>query len=101
MYILTERDSGKQLMLGDGEVFFLALEENASTGYHWNVDPSNLLEINMEQSFPGREHLTGAPGLKLYRFMAKQTGDSMLVIKDQSPSGATGQKEIHFKVRVD
>ncbi|MEW4195057.1 protease inhibitor I42 family protein [Bacillus altitudinis] len=101
MYILTERDSGKQLMLGNGEVFFLALEENVSTGYHWVVDTSNLLVITLEEDFPGRPNVMGAPGLKLYRFMAKQTGDSVLVIKDRAPSGAAGEKEIHFKVRVD
>ncbi|MGE6631732.1 protease inhibitor I42 family protein [Bacillus sp. NPDC077027] len=100
MYILTEHDSGKLLQLGVGEVFFLALEDNDSIGYRWRIDPSPLLEITLEDSIKGAD-VVGAPGLKLFRFMAKKTGENELLIKDQALTGSPGQKQLHFRIHVD
>ena len=63
--IITEADNGKSISLKSGEIFYLILEDNPSTGFSWELNLSNGLTVLNDESIPNslpslmQEHLSG------------------------------------------
>ena len=63
--IITEADNGKSISLKSGEIFYLILEDNPSTGFSWELNLSNGLAVLKDESIQNslplllQEYLSG------------------------------------------
>lgn len=78
---LTIADSGGQVELKKGDVFEIALKENATTGYIWNVTQleDEYLRLLLRSTADIRPNqVAGAPITLRWRFEALQPGETVL-----------------------
>src|SRR5208337_3198807 len=47
--VITEDDAGKTIYLKNGDIFYLRLKENPSTGYSWQLSMSRGLSLLMDK----------------------------------------------------
>ena len=72
-YILTADDNGSNIALGVGETFLLDFEQNPTTGYVWEIGPTDgVLEVVTDDFAPAKG--IGAGGLRRIRFAGKEPG---------------------------
>lgn len=66
---LTESDSLSEVEVAVGDVVEIALEENPSTGYSWELDAlPNWLELISDEYVASDSDLVGAPGTRELTF---------------------------------
>ena len=91
MLVLTSADHGRSLAINQGGVIQLTLNENASTGYRWNLDPLNptLVELVSVQALAnpsegggslGLPPPVGSPGQVVYCFKALRPGRTEITL---------------------
>jgi inhibitor of cysteine peptidase len=49
--VITENDTGKTIYLKTGDIFYLRLKENPSTGYSWQLTLSRGLSLLMDKYY--------------------------------------------------
>src|SRR5208283_786583 len=49
--VITEDDTGKAIYLKNGDIFYLRLKENPSTGYSWQLSLSRGLSLLMDKYY--------------------------------------------------
>lgn len=76
--VITEANSRTTICLEKGETFYLRLEENPTTGYSWQFNPSQGLSLVSDRYCPEYEEkeqpLVGAGGVHLWEIKANSEG---------------------------
>lgn len=77
---LTLADHGREVTVSKGQILELQLVSNPSTGYTWVVSEldTDLLARSGEVEYTSQSGLTGASGVEVFRFKARNTGRSQL-----------------------
>lgn len=104
--IITENDNGKTIYVKQGNIFYIRLSENPSTGYSWKLNLSkglSLLETKYyspKSSIDSQRLIVGAAGYRLWKIKAVTKGNQQLKgIYRRSWEPVTG-KEKTFKLNV-
>ena len=85
--LLTGKDAGRHIELGDGQVLAISLEANPSTGYLWEAleyDEGVLRQVG-EPAFTPESDAAGAPGSQVLRFEALEKGQTALRLANVRP----------------
>ncbi len=104
--VVTEDDSGTEILMGSGESVTIELGANASTGYGWVVaepTPFGVVEIVESRYDEPDTDLVGAPGTQVYVIEAVREGAGILRLEylrsfDEPPVPA---KVVEYIIRVD
>ena len=104
--VITEDDAGKTIYLKNGDIFYLRLKENPSTGYSWQLSLSRGLSRLMDKYyFPdyskknGR-FAVGAGGFHSWEIKTVGRGSQQIRgIYKRSWEEETGNEQI-FKINV-
>jgi inhibitor of cysteine peptidase len=104
--VVTEDDSGTEILMGSGESITIELEANASTGYGWVVaEPtaSGVVDVVESRYDEPDTDLVGAPGTQVYVIEAVREGAGILRLEylrsfDDPPVPA---KVVEYIIRVD
>jgi inhibitor of cysteine peptidase len=77
---ITEADNGKTINLENGETFYLKLKENPSTGYSWQLNLSQGLNILSDEYIqdPAPEGYTGVSGTHQWKIKAITEGSQQI-----------------------
>ena len=99
--ILTERDSGRTLVVALGDTITVRLGENPTTGYQWTVETAEGLQGTGDRFEPGAA--IGASGNRELKFLAKRAGACRLRLKHwrewEGESSVTHRFQVDFSVR--
>jgi inhibitor of cysteine peptidase len=93
---VTKAQSGKQLTLKVNDKLVIRLAENPSTGYHWGTiaRPAILRLVSSRYVAPpvgdSGMPVPGAPGTRVYTYVARRTGSGTLRVRYTGPTGADG-----------
>ena len=85
-----EGESGKDLVLGRGDVLTVSLPANPTTGYSWSVacTPAGVLKQVGESRFETSGHcqgMVGVGGRQLWKFRAVSPGQTRLTFSYSRP----------------
>lgn len=80
---LTEADKGKTVQVHTSDQVTLQLDENPSTGYLWAIDKTDNTVLVLQHSdyTPTPGGALGSGGLRLFTFIAKNSGTVHLQLK--------------------
>lgn len=102
--VVTANDSGKQLRIVSGRALRVVLGENPSTGYGWRVTvkPSAGKLRLLSDHFVSDPHAPGVVGVggkRTWRYRARGTGHTALVIKLFPPAAGSPAVQA-FRLRI-
>jgi inhibitor of cysteine peptidase len=82
---LTQADSGKTIVLKQGQLLILHLDENPTTGYRWSLPQldGKVLQLSKDQFNPASGGAMGAGGQRILTFQAGTPGQVTLALKNQ------------------
>ena len=103
---ITENDTGKTIYLKNGDIFYLRLKENPSTGYSWQLTLSRGLSLLMDKYYSpdyfkkdGR-FTVGAAGFHSWEIKTMARGNQQIRgIYKRSWDEDTGNEQT-FKINV-
>lgn len=104
--VITEDDTGKIIYLKSGDIFYIRLKENPSTGYSWQLSLSRGLSLLMDKYYSpdyskkdGR-FVVGAIGFHSWEIKTVGRGSQQIRgIYKRSWEEETGNEQI-FKINV-
>lgn len=82
--VITDDDNGENISLKNGEIFYLKLPENPTTGYSWELNLSQGLQLlsdryySTEPSEVGEQLLAGVGGVRLWKIKAVDEGSQQV-----------------------
>jgi inhibitor of cysteine peptidase len=78
----SESDNGSSVTIPSGESFVVRLNENATTGYRWTLDPSvpQSLTLVSEQHHAPAQGGIGAGGTAQFEFAVVAAGNARLAL---------------------
>jgi inhibitor of cysteine peptidase len=78
-----QNDNGNLVVLPMDSMLRVALAENPSTGYHWQVDDmaDSCLELVSREFFASGDPVIGAPGMVVFCFRPAKPGRCALALK--------------------
>lgn len=81
--VITEADNGKDIILKNGETFYLRLKENPTTGYSWELRLSQGLGKVSDNYYPpdsskSGQPLVGAGGVHVWEIKAVTEGNQQV-----------------------
>ena len=85
--ILTDADNRSEIDLKQGGILKIVLEENATTGYAWEVDnqlPDQLIEVARDFK-TGDQDGVGGSGKKILTYKVQKKGNGVLKLKYLQP----------------
>jgi predicted secreted protein len=98
---VSKAQSGKQLTLKVNDKLVVRLAENPSTGYRWGTlaRPAILRFVSSRYVAPAVTDtpVAGAPGTRVYTYVARRTGSGTLTVRYTGPTGADGGR---FRLRI-
>ena len=102
-YVLT--DPSVQLEVAAGGEFYIAVESNPTTGYHWEVmnswNPNIMVMVANEYQSTSPEGVAGGGGMDIWQFDALSAGDATFTISYFPPGDATDpQQTLTFTVNI-
>jgi predicted secreted protein len=103
--IITEQDQGKIIEAHQGDVIVCRLEENLTTGYEWEVEPTagSVLELIDSTYIQSPGIVMGRGGMRVLRFIAKSPGNQEIHLRLRrswdSPDKALNRLDIMIQVR--
>jgi inhibitor of cysteine peptidase len=79
---ITEQQAGKTVELKNGDDFVVTLEGNPTTGYTWEMAPTEnaIVQVVGEPGFQQDNNLLGSPGKITLHFKAIQAGEQTLTL---------------------
>ena len=98
----TENDAASLVALQNAENFTIALEENPTTGYRWNLQASDSDAIKVLGSDyqPGGGGV-GAGGQRTFRLQAARVGDHTVTLELRRSWEAANAAQSHtFRLQV-
>lgn len=78
--VITENCNGKTIQVKQGDIFYLRLKENPSTGYSWKLSLSKGLSLLSTRYYPpessksGQRLIVGAAGFHSWKIKAVAKG---------------------------
>lgn len=78
--ILNNQDQGRTVEVKAQSVVTVRLDENPSTGYRWNIEADEGLEL-VGESFERSGEAIGAGGVRVFQFRALEAGSHRLSIR--------------------
>jgi inhibitor of cysteine peptidase len=78
--ILNDQDRGRTVEVEAQSIVTVRLDENPTTGYRWNVETADRLEL-VGDSFEKTGDAIGAGGIRVFQFRASETGSHRLGIR--------------------
>lgn len=102
---LGEADAGREIELTVGESFTLALAENPTTGFRWQVqsDGGPACELVSDEFEPPAEGAHGRGGLHHWQFRAARGGEGQIELTYRRGFAGGGQpptRAVTLRVRV-
>lgn len=87
MRVLTESHRGQEIELSVGDRLTVRLNENASTGFRWVLDPidSALMDVGGETHAPSHSNRIGAGGTVEWILTARAAGKTHIGLKYLRP----------------
>ncbi len=86
---LTETDSGSSVVLRQGQMLEVSLQENGTTGYLWEIVPGAESILSAQGSSYVATNpdpmLSGGGGVRTFTFMAAASGNAVLRIILRQP----------------
>ena len=105
--VVTKADNATTISLENGEIFYLRLDENPSTGYSWQINLSDGLNLLSDKYYPPESSaevqrpLVGAGGVHLWEIKANSEGSQQVNgIYKRSWENTTGTEET-FTLNVE
>ena len=101
--VITEADSGTSISLENGEIFYLKLRENPSTGYSWQLNLSEGLTILSDEytQDPAPEEMAGVPGTHQWKIKTVTPGSQQVKGIYKQPWMDTTGTEDNFTLNVE
>ena len=98
----TVYEAGDSISVENGGTFVIALEANPTTGYSWEAEPNDNVELVSSKQVQGGSNAIGAPGTQQLTFKAVKTGSSTLTLNYLRPfeSGVPPVQTEDFDVTV-
>jgi predicted secreted protein len=98
---LQRFDSQAQtIRVAAGEAFVVTLAGNPTTGYTWQARAvSHYVELLGQEFAPGGEGV-GAGGREVFRFRARQAGETEIAFEHRRPWGGEARDTKHFRVVI-
>ncbi|HEX2958540.1 MAG TPA: protease inhibitor I42 family protein [Chitinispirillaceae bacterium] len=78
--ILNDQDRGRTVEVEAQSIVTIRLDENPTTGYRWNVETADRLEL-VGDSFEKTGDSIGAGGVRVFQFRTLGAGSHRLSIK--------------------
>lgn len=99
---IEEKDNGKTIQLKKGEVFQVALLENASTGYTWleEIVPEKNVILLEKEDYVGNHTVIGGSSVRTWTYTANEIGKRMLRFHYQRPWDLEAVKSFEITVNV-
>jgi inhibitor of cysteine peptidase len=105
--VISESDNGKNISLKNGEIFYIRLKENPTTGYSWEINLSQGLN-NVSSNYYPPEHskennqpLVGAGGVHVWEIKTVAKGSQQVRgVYKRSWENLTGKEE-NFALNVE
>ena len=103
--VITDRDLGRieQVKVRVGQVVYLRLNENPTTGYRWTLKwrPRHPLELTENKYQPSNPGMIGAGGIHRFTIKAVHPGQVTVTLQHGRPwHGGEREKPKTFKVMV-
>lgn len=95
-------DPSQPIIVNAGETFFIVVESNPSTGYHWEVlGDLNGIELVSREYTAAEPVMPGSSGVEVWTFKATTTGDASFTLGNYPPGeGTTHEQEVQFSITV-
>jgi len=95
-------DPTQPILVNAGETFFIVVESNPTTGYHWEiVGDLNGVELVSREYTAGEPIIPGSGGVEVWIFKAVSAGETNLVLGSYPPGeSTTAEQELQFTVTV-
>jgi outer membrane protein assembly factor BamB len=99
---VDKTEAGTPVVLIVGDFFEVVLDENPSTGYHWEEVPgqTNIIQKVGEAYVSSHPGLPGASGKRTFRFVAVAAGQATLTFNLMLPGVQPPAETLEFKVLV-
>ena len=79
-------DPAQPILVNAGETFFIVVESNPSTGYHWEiVGDLNGVELVSREYTAGEPVMPGSGGVEVWIFKAISSGETQLTLGSFPP----------------
>ncbi len=79
-------DPTQPILVNAGETFFIVLESNPSTGYHWEiVGDLNGVELVSREYTAGEPVIPGSGGVEVWIFKAVSSGETQVTLGNFPP----------------
>ena len=101
MATYSAADNGKTISMKGGEAILVALDENPTTGYSWNVTASPGLKIVEDKYIAPQPGLMGAGGAHQWQIHATGTGTMQFDAVYKRPWEATTGNESTFHLTIN
>ncbi|MDT3397270.1 protease inhibitor I42 family protein [Streptomyces sp. B1866] len=102
--VLSEENSGQEARVQNLGLVTVALEENPSTGYHWEymqINPSEEGQVRLlNDTFLPGNRIPGAPGARVFLLQAVSPGHTEMRFCLYPPSGAEPVKQLSFPTDI-
>ena len=95
-------DPTQPILVNAGETFFIVVESNPSTGYHWEiVGDLNGVELVSREYTAGEPVIPGSGGVDVWIFKAVSAGETTLVLGNYPPGeSTTAEQELQFTITI-
>lgn len=95
-------DPSQPIIVNAGETFFIVVESNPSTGYHWEiVGDLNGIELVSREYTAAEPVMPGSSGVEVWTFKATTAGDASFTLGNYPPGeGTTHEQEVQFSITV-
>jgi predicted secreted protein len=102
---VTRADSGKEIVLGVGDILQVKLPARGGTGYQWSLTAPGApyLKLSSQTSENVGAVRPGSPQLQIWRFQAVQPGSTVIRLAYFRPWEGVGRAadRFHLKIKIN
>lgn len=97
-------DPSQPITVKAGETFFIVVESNPSTGYHWEMigplDDAHL-ELLSHEYTASEPVMPGSGGVEVWTLKAVASGEALFVLGNYPPGeGTSSEQEMRFIISI-
>jgi inhibitor of cysteine peptidase len=98
-------DPSQPILVNTGETFFIVVESNPSTGYHWEVVGGmneNIALFDSREYTASEPVMPGSGGVEVWIFKAVSAGETKITLGSYPPGAEGGEPErsVTFTIEV-
>ncbi len=87
-------DPSQPIIVNAGETFFIVVESNPTTGYHWEiVGDLNGVELVSREYTAGEPIIPGSGGVEVWIFKAVSSGETLVTLGNFPPDANVTEPE--------